>query len=153
MLNNKIYLGAMAGLVATIAKDILNQSFYTMKILKTLFAQYAIGMYVSPPEAKSLPGIIAGYLVDFGLSALLGIIFIFLLEQTKPKHIVFQGVVFGSALFLGIYGALLALGISSVDAREPSDVALMILCHLIYGLTMGLFVHKFGKILLPKENK
>lgn len=102
MFNNKIYLGAIAGVAATIAKDILNQSLYSFKILKALFAQYAVGMYVSLPEAKSLPGIIAGYFIDFGLSALLGIIFIFILEKTKPKHIAFQGVVFGSALYLGI---------------------------------------------------
>jgi hypothetical protein len=83
--------------------------------------------------------------VDFGLSALLGIIFVFLLEKTKAKHIVFQGVVFGSVLFLSIYGALLAMGISSVNERELIDVVLMIFCHLTYGLTLGLFVRKFGK--------
>jgi hypothetical protein len=142
---NRIYLGVIAGVAATIAKDILNQGLYSLKIIKTLFAQYAIGMYVSLLEAKSLPGIIAGYFVDFGLSALLGIIFIFILEKTKSKHIVFQGFVFGSALFLGIYGALLAMGISSVKERGLIDVVLMILCHLTYGLTLGLFVRQFGK--------
>lgn len=154
MFNNEIYLGSAAGLAATIAKDILNQGLYSLKILKSLFAQYAAGMYVSPAEAKSLMGIIAGYFVDFGLSALLGIIFIFILEKTKPKHIVFQGLVFGSALYLGIYGALLAFGISSVNERELMDVVLMIFCHLIFGLTLGLFVWKFGKIslVLPPVN-
>jgi hypothetical protein len=146
MFNNKVYLGSAAGVTATIAKDILNQGLYSLKILKSLFAQYAIGMYVGPLEARSLTGITAGYFVDFGFSALLGIIFVFLLEKTKPKHIVFQGFVFGSALFLGIYGALLALGISSVKERELIDVVLMILCHLVYGLTLGLFVQKFGKL-------
>jgi hypothetical protein len=58
MFNNKIYLGSVAGVVATIAKDILNQGLYSLKILKSLFAQYAVGMYVSPLEAKSLPGIL-----------------------------------------------------------------------------------------------
>jgi hypothetical protein len=146
--NNKIYLGAAAGIAATIAKDILNQGLYSLKILKALFAQYAIGMYVGLPEAKSLPGIIAGYFVDFGLSALLGIFFIFILEKTKSKHIVFQGIVFGSALYIGIYGALLAMGISSVAERELMDVVLMILCHLVYGLVLGLFVEKYGRNLL-----
>ena len=148
MFKNRIYLGATAGVVATIAKDILNQGLYSLKILKTLFAQYAIGMYVSLPEAKTLLGVIIGYFVDFGLSALLGIIFIFILVKTKPKHIIFQGIVFGSALLIGIYGALLAMGISSVNQRKPSDVVLMIGCHLIYGLALGLFVNKFGKKLL-----
>jgi hypothetical protein len=148
MFNNKIYLGAIAGVVATIAKDTLNQGLFSLKLIKILFAQYAVGMYVSPLEAKSLPGIIAGYFVDFGLSALLGIIFIFILEKTKPKHIVFQGLVFDSALFLSIYGALLAIGISSVKERELMDVVWMILCHLLYGLILGLFVQRFGKNLL-----
>jgi hypothetical protein len=151
MINNKIYLGAIAGVVGTIAKDILNQGFYCLKILKTLFAHYAIGMYVSPAEAKSLPGVIAGYLVDFGLSALLGIIFIFILEKTKSKHIVFQGIVFGSALYLGIYGTLLVMGISSVNERALLDVVLMIPCHLVYGLVLGLFIRKFGKDFLIND--
>jgi hypothetical protein len=148
MFNNKIYLGAISGVVATLTKDILNQGLYSLGILKTLFAQYAIGMYVSPQEAKVLPGILAGYLVDFGLSALLGIIFIGVIEKTKPKHLVFQGFLFGSAMYMLIYGALLSFGISSVKERGLIDVTLMIACHLAYGLTLGLMVRKFGKRVL-----
>jgi hypothetical protein len=144
MIDNKIYLGTVAGVAGTIARY-LESGLYSLKILKILFAQYAVGMYVSPVEAKSIPGIIARYFVDFGLSALLGIIFIFILEKTKPKHIVFQGLLFGSALYLIIYGTLLSFGISSIKDREFVDVVLMIFCHLIYGLILGLFVRKFGK--------
>jgi len=154
MLKNKIFLGVLAGLSATIAKDAVNQTLYSLNIVKILFAQYAAGVFINAIETNSLLGIIIGYFVDFGLSALLGIIFVFLLEKTKPKHIVFQGFIFGSALYLGVYGALLAMHISSVNERKPVDVVLMILCHLIFGLTMGLFVQRFGKnfLVLPVAN-
>jgi hypothetical protein len=116
-----------------------------LKIIKILFAQYAAGVFVSAQDAKSLPGIVVGYCIDFGLSALLGIIFIFLLNKTKPTHLLFQGFMFGIAMFLGIYGALLSFGISSVKERPLPDVVLMIFIHLLYGLALGLFVRRFGR--------
>ncbi|HEX3046405.1 MAG TPA: hypothetical protein VHY08_16735 [Bacillota bacterium] len=148
MFKNKLFLGVFAGLTASIVKDAVNQILYSLRIIKILFAQYAVGVFISTMDTKSLLGIVTWYAVDFGLSALLGIIFIFILEKTKPKHIVFQGIVFGSTLYIGIYGALLAMGISSLKDRELMDVVLMIICHLVYGLTLGLFVQKYGRNLL-----
>jgi hypothetical protein len=145
MFNNRVFLGVFAGLAATLVKDVLNQTLYSLKIIKILFAQYAAGVFVSAMEAKSLPGIVVGYFIDFGLSALLGIIFVFLLEKTKPNHLLFQGVMFGIALFLSLYGALLSFGLSSVKERPLMDVVLMIFIHLIFGIVLGLFVRKFGR--------
>lgn len=145
MFKNKLYLGVFAGLAATIVKDGLNQILYSFKVIKILFAQYAAGVFIIARETKSLLGIITGYFIDFGLSALLGIIFVFLLEKTKPSHLLFQGLLYGIALFISIYGALLSFGISSVRERPLLDVILMIFIHLIYGLVLGLFVQKFGR--------
>lgn len=102
MLKNKVFVGVFAGLAATIVKDGINQILYSLKVIKIPFAQYAAGVFVGAVEAKSLPGILIGYFVDLGLSALLGIIFVFLLEKTKPAHLLFQGFLFGIALFIGI---------------------------------------------------
>jgi hypothetical protein len=145
MFKNKIYLGFCAGLAATIVKDVLNQTLYSLKLIKILFAQYAAGVFISAMESKSLPGIVVGYFIDAGLSALLGIIFVFLLEKTKPAHLLFQGFLYGIALFISIYGALLSFGISSIRERPLLDVILMIFIHLIYGFILGLFVQKFGR--------
>jgi hypothetical protein len=145
MLKNKVFLGVFAGLTATIVKDAVNQVLYSLKIIKILFAQYAAGVFISAVEAKSLPGIVVGYFIDFGLSLLLGIVFVFLLEKTKPTHLLFQGFLYGIALFICIYGALLSFGISSIRERPLLDVILMFFIHLIYGLVLGLFVQKFGK--------
>jgi hypothetical protein len=145
MIKNRVYLGVFAGLAATIVKDAINQILYSLKILKILFAQYAAGVFINAMETKSILGIVVGYFIDFGLSALLGIIFVFLLEKTKPTYLLFQGFLYGIALFICIYGALLSFGISSVRERPLLDVILMFLIHLIYGLVLGLFVQKFGR--------
>ncbi|HEX3047627.1 MAG TPA: hypothetical protein VHY08_22940 [Bacillota bacterium] len=145
MFKNKVFLGVFAGLASTIVKDAINQVLYSFKIIKILFAQYAVGVFIKTVETKSLPGIVTGYFIDFGLSALLGIIFVFLLVKTKPIHLLFQGFLFGIAMFICIYGALLSFGISSVRERPLLDVILMFFIHLIYGLVLGLFVQKFGK--------
>jgi uncharacterized membrane protein len=145
MFKNRVLLGVFAGLAATFAKDMINQIFYSLKIIKILFAQYAAGVFISATETKSLPGIMVGYFIDFGLSALLGIVFVFLLEKTKPSYLLFQGVLFGLALFICIYGALLSFGISSIRERPLLDVVLMIFIHLLYGLIIGLCVKKFGR--------
>lgn len=144
MFKNRVLLGVFAGLAASIAKDAVNQILYHLKIIKILFAQYAAGVLVKAAETKSLLGIGIGYFMDFGLSALLGIIFVFLLEKTKPTHLLFQGFMFGIAMFICIYGALLSFGISSVRERPLLDVILMILIHLLYGIVLGLFIQKFG---------
>ncbi|HBE76226.1 MAG TPA: hypothetical protein DDW65_00335 [Firmicutes bacterium] len=145
MFKNKIILGVFAGLTATIVKDAINQTLYSLTIMKTLFAEYASGVFVSAMEARTMCGSILGYLIDFGLSSLFGIIFVFLLEKTKPKYIPFQGVLFGSALFIVIYGALISFGITAVKERTLSDAFIMIIIHFLYGLTLGIFVQKFGK--------
>jgi hypothetical protein len=143
--NNRVFLGVFAGVTATLVKDGINQILYSLKAVKILFAQYAAGVFINAMEAKSLLGIITGYFVDFGLSALLGIIFVFLLEKTKPYHLLFQGFLYGLLLFISIYGALLSFGISSVIERPLLDVILMFFIHLLYGLVIGLFVQKFGR--------
>jgi hypothetical protein len=145
LFKNKIILGVFAGLSATLVKDVINQTLYSLAIMKTLFAEYASGVFVSAMEARTMCGSILGYLIDFGLSSLLGIIFVFLLEKTKPKYIPFQGVLFGLALFIGIYGALISFGITTVKERTLSDTFIMIVIHFLYGLTLGVFVQKFGK--------
>jgi hypothetical protein len=145
MFKNKVYLGVFAGLAATVVKDLLNQVLFSAKVVKVLFAQYAAGVFIRAMETKSLFGIVAGYFIDFGLSALLGIIFVFLLEKTKPAHLLFQGFLYGIALFISIYGALLSFGISFVKERPLLDVVLMFFIHLLYGLVLGLFVQKFGR--------
>jgi hypothetical protein len=145
MIKNKVYLGAFAGLAAAVVKDGIDQILNSLKIIKILFAHYAAGVFIGAMETKLWLGVAVGYLIDFGLSALLGIIFVFLLEKTKPTHLLFQGFLFGVAMFICIYGALLSFGISSVRERPLGDVILMIFIHIIYGLALGLFVLKFGR--------
>lgn len=145
MFNNKVYLGVFAGLTASFVKDAISQILYSLGFLKVLFAQYAAGVFISAADADTLPGIMVGYFVDFGLSALLGILFIFILEKTKPTHLLFQGFMYGVTLFLGLYGASLSFGISSIRERPLPDVVLMFIVHLLYGLVLGLFTHKFGQ--------
>jgi hypothetical protein len=145
MFKNKVFLGVFAGLTASIVKDAVNQALYSLKLIKILFAHYAAGVFISAKETNSLLGIVVGYFIDFGLSALLGIIFVFLLKKTKPTHLLFQGFLYGIALFLSLYGALLSFGISSVKERPLTDVVLMIFIHLIYGLVLGVFVQKLGR--------
>ncbi|MCL6589463.1 MAG: hypothetical protein K6U80_05855 [Firmicutes bacterium] len=75
----------------------------------------------------------------------MGIVFVFLLGKTKPAHLLFEGFLYGIALFISIYGALLSFGISSVTERPLGDVLLMFLLHLLYGLVMGFAVQKYGQ--------
>jgi predicted cobalt transporter CbtA len=46
LFKNIVFLGVFAGLAATIVKDALNQTLYSLKIIKILFAQYAAGVFI-----------------------------------------------------------------------------------------------------------
>ena len=148
MFKNKVIFGSIAGLAATLIKDGINQTLYSLKILKTLFAQYASGVFVKSIEAHSLLGIIFGYFADFVVSAVIGIVFLYSLEKTQPKYIIYQGMIFGLIAWVGIYGVFISLHITSVAARPLIEVILMFFIHLVYGFVLGLIVNKYWKALL-----
>lgn len=145
LLKNKTMLGALAGLISGLIKDVIDLLFYFLKISNNLFGYLASGIFIKPKIAHSAIGIIIGYLADIVMDGFLGVIFVYFIKLTEPEYIIIKGTGFGLVLWIFILGIVGAIKITTVPAKNPLTVLVMFFTHALFGLIIGFIVKKYGK--------
>ncbi len=140
-----IVLGALAGIIGGLAMGLvamITAAAYGLNVWRPL--EEIAGVFspalMASADTLQLSAIIVGTLVHFGLSALLGVLFVVLyrgvfnLPSTMMAFPLAYGFIYGLVIW-GVSG-LITSGIS-ISARDftPS----FIVQHLVFGLVVGLF--------------
>lgn len=148
LLKNRTMLGITAGLISGLVKDIIDLITYSLKITDNLFGYLASGIFTNPHSARTITGIIVGYLADFVMGGVFGVIFVYFIKATEPEYILTKGTGFGLFLWIAVLGTVKALKITTVPPQNPLTVLIMFFTHALFGLVVGLIVKKYGRAAL-----
>ncbi len=142
MQDDKVIYGATIGLAAGVVKNLLNIALQWLHLIDSHFCNYAAGMFMKEAEVNTPAGIVAGYLADFTLSMILGVVFVYYMVFTGMRRPLLKGLIFGVAVWFLIYGGLTALGITCYRETHAVHGLIQFVLHVVFGLSLGVLVRK-----------
>ena len=148
MLRDKLTFGALAGICSVFVMEVPEIILWKLNILPhPLF--HLLGSLFMPVDTlhHMYLGELMGFVASKVYGALLGVVFIYLLVFTGHRFFVAKGLIYGAAIWLLSYGGLASIPMVrlSVHQRMPLEILLIFFLHLLYGLTLGVFVRTFGR--------
>lgn len=155
MLRDRLLFGALAGVVANFIMDLFQFPLWKLKIIKHPLGHYAASLFMEAEAVHhNLLGSLVSFLAGYVYSGFLGVIFLYSLQYTGRRFFIAKGLIYGAFLWLVSYGGLRSLSV--VQLREvPTDswdILLLFLLHLLFGLALGWFTKKFGKMIDEKRD-
>ena len=151
---NKILVGALAGLAATVPMTAAMESMHRLlpereryplpprEIAMAVAEDAGVRQHLDEPERTSVT-----LAAHFGYGAMTGAMYAPLAQRSQWRPAI-GGAGFGLAVWAGSYlGLLPALGILTPATAHPTRRnALMITAHVVWGVTLGLLVDRAGRI-------
>ena len=146
VLHDKVLVGAMAGVLAAAVRELTELGFYVLGILGRRCTQLAASMFVTPATAESGGlALVIGFLADATISGTAGVLFVYFICLTGRRLTVLKGLLLGPFYWVSVFGALKSWHLCKLSVDQPLQVLLFFLTHLIWGLTIGWFVNKYGR--------
>ncbi|MCK8816971.1 hypothetical protein MWH28_06235 [Natroniella sulfidigena] len=150
LFSDPIALGSIAGIVGNIPKEILAIIFYSFGWKRYTFTHLAAGLFV-PKEFLANPlALIVGFVTDFTVAGLLGVLLAYIIKNTGNIYPTFKGLLIGLVSYIFICGLILKSGITSVNSAIPLAKFSALLLHIIFGIVSGWFIKCYGKL---EDNK
>jgi len=125
-------------------KLIFNYFCYLMGWTPVVFWQIAATRFLDRTELFQPAALLIGGVADLTISAVLGIIFLYLLKYTHHRFRWIKGAGFGLLIWVGLFGAI--LGQSAQNKLHISSTAIIVtlFAHFVFGLGLTLFDGLFG---------
>ena len=145
-LKDTIAFGVLAGIIANIPKTILAWAFHFAGVLRYTFAHIAAGYFVGAEMLDNPIALATGFVADYTLAAVLGIILYLIIQKTGTDYAILKGIVLGSFMYLIFYGALMALDITRASLLTPLPNLLLFFPHVIFGASAGWIIKRYSGI-------
>jgi len=134
MLKDKILVGSMAGIIATLFKAIPNLILWKLKIVPALYLHIAASSLILPKDVNRPIGIIIGLIADLITGGTIGILAAQGLKIFGCDYLAHKGLVIGSLVWLFGFGVALNLGVAKINPSDPLLQLTSLIDHLIFGL-------------------
>lgn len=145
MLKDNIILGSLVGLLADIFKLVANYIMYQFNLTSVVFWQITATRFLAKEDLYQLLAYIIGAIADLTISALLGVIFVYILYFTGKKYSWVKGVGFGLLVWVNLFGTLLGESVMQKIPQKPMNILVTIIAHFVYGLALAYFARLFLK--------
>lgn len=146
MTKDPIIFGACAGFAGNLPKLILAWVFHFTGHLRYTFEQIAAGLFVSAKYLDDPISIVIGVIADWTMAGFLGILILYFIRNTGDDYAIFKAILFSLAEFIFVYGALMAMDVTSVALTFTSPLPnfLLLFPHLVFGITAGYFIRRYN---------
>lgn len=136
LINDRFTRGLIAGITAGIIQDSLDYISYLLDLNQLRYLDWIGIMLFSRKPVTTLETLLAlGGELFF--SAVLGILFVYLVPLIRSKHILIKSWIYGVGIWFGIYGLMTLFkvrGLASINAMSAlSDIV----TSSVYGLVLG----------------
>lgn len=149
-MKDRLLRATFTGFFAVIIKDLVDFIYIKLGFHGVLMAKVAAGAFVAKEDINSPLSLILGYSAHFTVGGILGVAFLVLIHLSGYDYSIIKGLFFGAVVWLFLPGMLLSLGISSFVPGDISSNFMLLLDHLAFGLTLGLFFPNF--VLMQSNN-
>lgn len=144
-IRDRIILGAVCGLIASVAAKVPNAIEYKAGLTDMRFNQPAASLFLSNREAKSnsIESKVIASLVNNTMVSATGTLVTYMLSITGRDKAMLKGAGVGIMQWIGIWGLLSKLGLT-VKSSKPLTHMLSFVDHAAFGASMGLLASKLG---------
>ena len=149
MLRDRLLFGALAGVVANFIMDLLEFPLWKLDAIQYTLGHYAASLFMGAETTHhTLIGSVASFLADNIYSAVLGVIFLYLLLSTGQRFLLVKGLIYGAFLWLFSYGGMRSLSVVQLRnvPTESWDIIIQFLLHRVWS-RLGWFTQKYGSAL------
>lgn len=147
MIRDRIALGVVAGLLATIPSLIVNIISVNLGFARWYSHQIGGSIYLHPGLTDSPQGVILGLLVWIIPAMILGVITSYVIKVTGEDFWWLKGIaVTLTCMYLIIYGFLYSLGGARIVPFDFATNISIYIENVIYGLTLAYLIKRWGKV-------
>lgn len=146
MTKDSIVFGAVAGFLGNIAKELIVWPMHFLGYVRYTFVHIAAGYFVPAEFIDNPVSLTIGFIADWVMAALIGILMLQLVRRTGHDYVLFKAIGFSAAVYLFLYGALMALDVTRASLLTPLPNLLLFFPHIALGAASGWFIERFDSI-------
>lgn len=138
--DDRVVLGAIAGIVGVLTRDIYSFFAKAIGLAKFTVWNIAAALFMRMDQVKTPVGNIVGILADTVMGAIIGVLFVYFLKCTNTKNIILKGWGIGLAAWLLLFGVIyhtLPFGVEAAPKDALSNLSAF-LGHSILGFGLGI---------------
>lgn len=136
-MNDRFVNGFLAGLLGGITMSILNLiSFFALGIAELLYLDWASVLIFGYRYATTLEAVI-GQIGQLFFSAIMGILFAFLLPFVSSRYYLFKGFVYGLVVWFGAYAITTLFKVTPLIPIKADTVMSNMFTASVYGLVLA----------------
>ena len=146
-----IICGGFAGILGTIAKEIIDLVDFSIGWSKILYWHLAASVFVLPRDVNKFGALIIGALGDMITGAFFGIVLLYLIKFTGKNYYYLKGLGLGWIVWLTLFGVFVDFHIVRIT---PTDIGTSLCAfgeHSVYGLVVAWSIVKFGSKFLRSD--
>lgn len=143
MLRDRILAGTIAGMLATLVKDIPNYILWKMGIVDYLYFHLAASALIRPEDVDTLWGLVLGLVVDIITGGTIGLLIIFLFKATGRDYWWYKGLIAGNLIWLWGLGITINLGFARIVPIDPVFRLTSLIEHQIFGLLAAYLITRW----------
>ena len=128
--------GFIAGFLGGVVMSILNLISYSLGIAQILYLDWDSVMIFGYRYATPLEAVI-GQIGQLFFSAVVGVIFAYLLSVISSRYYLFKGLIFGLLVWFGSYAITLLYKVTPLIPIKPDTVMSNIVTSSVYGLVLA----------------
>lgn len=146
MIKDRIVIGSMAGMIATLFKDLPNYILYRLGIVKCIYAHLAASAHLSGSDVYTAIGSIIGFLADIITGGAIGVMAIIFLKRFGTDYWWYKGCIIANIIWLFGLGVILNLGTVNLVFGDPVFRLTSLFDHLIFGLVTVYLIYKWDRL-------
>lgn len=146
IIKDKVISGVIVGLLADTVKLFINYILYLFKLTPVVFWQIAATRFLDKEDIYKPIAYFIGGVADITVSALLGIVFVYMIYIVGSKYLLLKGIGFGLLVWVSIFGTLLGESVKGKIPQEPAGIIVTIIAHFFFGVSLAFFTRRFLKI-------
>lgn len=146
-IKDKITLGTVAGMIATIPQLFLHEIFVFTGYIKYHSLQLTGSVFLLKKLSDDPLGLFIGFVVWETIAAILGVATVYILILTGKDNWWLKGLIFTIALaFISVYGFAYTLGGAKIVPFDIKTNFVVLLGSILFGLLMPYLIIKLGDI-------
>lgn len=149
MLENKMMVGILVGLLADAVKLTFNYISFRLNFTSVVFWQLIAALFLDGEDVFTPMGLLIGATADIIVASFLGVVFIYIIYFTGKENLWIKGLGFAMLGWVSMLGVILHQLIKNTIPPDPAGILVTIGAHFLYGLALAAFTKLLAGKLIP----